>query len=820
MNVDKWRDALGANHLLPEYQDVIDGFTHGFDQGIPQHTIEKKRWFTPDNHKSSLLAKDKIQESIAKELAAGRMKGPFSHHQMEATFGFFRSNPLGAVVNGDGKIRPINDLSYPRNDTDVKSVNSYVNKLDFETTWDDFKTVSKFFAEDRRKFELALFDWEGAYRQIPTRRDQWKYLLVQDFDGNLLIDTRITFGGVAGCGSFGHPADAWKLIMKNHFDLVTVFRWVDDNLFVKEIGVDLPMKDIVLKSTELGVMTNIKKFSDFSTEQKFIGFVWDGVNKTVRLPEGKIEKRLSQIYPFQVPKASFDYEDAEVPSVLFISLVKIVDLEESKRPTPVDVLEDLQIWVETLGNFEHTRLIRWGPPLDVGWVGDASTSFGIGILIGKHWAQFKLVDPHSNKKRISLLETIAIRLGLIMLLKLRDQRGKSLIVWTDNTTTENSINNMKTKDKDANDEWKKIQKILLTESVNLIARRVTSKDNKADALSRGLRSGQPVKHQVVIQVPSDLQDLSTLKSYNSAVRKFLAFKKAQGLPTFLLPATEDDIYEFCYWAGKTDVDGGESGVLAVTLKKYLQGLKAWHIFHDSPYPVISERKAALLLKSSLKVETLTPKKEPKKPVLIKHLVTLANDLSSGSLEDSAILDLALVAFWSLARLGELTTDQATPRRKILKSHVSIDSAGTSATIELKQSKTALPGESQFLQLKGMPNILCPVRALTRRLATCGQSNHLFGYRNGDSHVSLTKYFVRKRLAAVWAAHGFTGLSGHSFRVGGASFHNAVGIAPAQICKVGRWASASYKLYIRDYSENDLLISLQLLARLDLQWRLS
>ncbi|KAA1092629.1 hypothetical protein PGT21_009020 [Puccinia graminis f. sp. tritici] len=277
---------------------------------------------------------------------------------------------------------------------------------------------------------------------------------------------------------------------------------------------------------------------------------------------------------------------------------------------------------------------------------------------------------------------------------------------------------------------------------------------------------------------------STLKSYNSAVRKFLSFKKAHGHPTFILPATENDIYEFCYWAGRTDVDGGENGVLAVTLKKYLQGLKAWHIFHDSPYPTISEKKTALLLKSLSKVEASVPRKEPKKPVLIKHMVSLANDLSSGSLEDAAILDLALVAFWSLARLGELTTDQTDPGRKILRSYVSIDPTGSSATVELKQSKTALPGESQFLQLKGMPNILCPVRALTRCLAACGQYDHLFGYQTTGGHTSLTKYFVKKRLAAVWTAHGFAGLSGHSFRVGGASFQNALGIPPAQICKVG------------------------------------
>ncbi|KAA1065920.1 hypothetical protein PGT21_015509 [Puccinia graminis f. sp. tritici] len=458
--------------LLPAYQDVLDRFVTGFDQGIPSHVIENLMWYTPDNHRSSELAKDKIEESIKKELKAGR-----------------------AVVNGDGEIRPINNLSYPRNDDLVKSVNSYVNKGDFETTWDDFKIVSKFLSEDKRRFELALFDWEKAYQQIPTRHDQWRYLLVKNFEDKLLVDTRITFGKVAGCGSFGRPADAWKLIMKKQFNLVNVFCWVDDNLFIREEGVTVSMKDVVKKSDELGVKTNVKKYSEFSSEQKFIGFVWNGFDKTVRLPEGKIEQRLTQIYPFMVPKANFDYEEAEIlvgrlNHVSYIlphlrcNLCSIYRwlkswlFRKAKRFTPEDVLVDLTIWIDTLKNFEHTRLICWGPPLDVGWVGDASTSF-----------------------------RIAIHLGLLMLLKLRDQKGKSLIVWTDNTKTENSINNKKTKDKDANNEWMKIQRILVEESVDLVARRVKSKDNKADALSRGVRSGQHVKNQVVINMPADLEDL-------------------------------------------------------------------------------------------------------------------------------------------------------------------------------------------------------------------------------------------------------------------------------------------------------------------------
>ncbi|KAA1127557.1 hypothetical protein PGTUg99_000101 [Puccinia graminis f. sp. tritici] len=37
MNIGKWEEALSKANLLPELQGVIDGFLHGFDQGIPNH---------------------------------------------------------------------------------------------------------------------------------------------------------------------------------------------------------------------------------------------------------------------------------------------------------------------------------------------------------------------------------------------------------------------------------------------------------------------------------------------------------------------------------------------------------------------------------------------------------------------------------------------------------------------------------------------------------------------------------------------------------------------------------------------------------------
>jgi hypothetical protein len=58
------------------------------------------------------------------------------------------------------------------------------------------------------------------------------------------------------------------------------------------------MDGIVSVSNKLGVKTNKGKFSDFADKQKFIGFVWNGKDKTVRLPEGKLFKQVTQLKEF------------------------------------------------------------------------------------------------------------------------------------------------------------------------------------------------------------------------------------------------------------------------------------------------------------------------------------------------------------------------------------------------------------------------------------------------------------------------------------------------------------------------------------------
>jgi hypothetical protein len=148
--------------------------------------------------------------------------------------------------------------------------------------------------------------------------------------------------------------------------------------------------------------------------------------------------------------------------------------------------------------------------------------------------------------------------------------------------------------------------------------------------------------------------------------------------------------------------------------------------------------------------------------------------------------------------------------------------GKKAFLVLRSAKTDKPGEVQHIHLNPLDNLLCPVEAVKRRLAEAkGKETSLYGYFDqSHTRVHLTKDTVTRTLAAAWTDGNFSGISGHSFRVGGASLRNALGVPIDEICCLGRWVSECYKLYIRPYSPAEVSDSLSLMRDLDLSWQSS
>jgi hypothetical protein len=91
-----------------------------------------------------------------------------------------------------------------------------------------------------------------------------------------------------------------------------------------------------------------------------------------------------------------------------------------------------------------------------------------------------------------------------MLGKIGLQRGKTFIVWTDNTTSEGVIRQRKSHDQSVNSEWKAIQNFLIDNDIDIVAKRVPSAHNRADKLSRGIRTDRMMYDEIDVEVPLDL----------------------------------------------------------------------------------------------------------------------------------------------------------------------------------------------------------------------------------------------------------------------------------------------------------------------------
>ena len=185
----------------------------------------------------------------------------------------------------------------------------------------------------------------------------------------------------------------------------------------------------------------------------------------------------------------------------------------AKRALPADAKEDLTAWLETLSEFDPRRLLPDYEVTLVVWVGDAVSSYGIGVLIGPKWSLWKMklnldLDTEGSKARgIAWAERVAIQMGLLMLEQRGPTYGKNYQVLTDNVVTQAAINKKRSQDVSVNTEWKDIQKDLTRLQCDLLVKRVASKDNQADSLSRGRVEGHSWDDHIPLPVPPDLTNL-------------------------------------------------------------------------------------------------------------------------------------------------------------------------------------------------------------------------------------------------------------------------------------------------------------------------
>lgn len=303
----------------------------------------------------------------------------------------------------------------------------------------------------------------------------------------------------------------------------------------------------------------------------------------------------------------------------------------------------------------------------------------------------------------------------------------------------------------------------------------------------------------------------TLKSYNSGVVKlhrFASVKKVE--KSQILPISPALMKQFVVWASKksTNIAKEDESVKSSTLKAYIAGIKAWHLFHNKEYPYQVDRAIKTLLKATRMTEAKFEEIDRKRsPVQLSDLIILLEILPSQGEAGIAMLCVALVAFWGTGRLGELLSDN--PRKTLPRwDDLEWNEDQSIVKIALHNAKTAGPGEVQYISLERQNSLLDPVSMLKEWFAFRHRklSDEIFVVHVNDKKTRLGKQATISQLRSIWNTKRSKKkqmLHGHSFRIGGASLRWNLGADREEVKRAGRWASNAYIIYLRKFSEKEL-----------------
>lgn len=262
-------------------------------------------------------------------------------------------------------------------------------------------------------------------------------------------------------------------------------------------------------SADFGVPWSIKKLRPLNSTQRYIGFDWNLVEKSVALPEEKKNSILNLVELWITPETKFSAHNSLVlhgrlvfttsifhlirpylPSI--VSFAKSFGDPRASLHPPRSMLRDLK-WIKfLLLSLPNSMPLSLPEPMDLDWWGDASTSFGIGVVIGSFWAAWRWIPgshpaPHSHFN-IGWAETVAIELGVRLLIHLglhHHSQCRHFLVHSDNAGVVEIIKKGRCRSEKSNAILKKVFCLLAEAKISIKSDWVQSHDNVSDPLSRG-----------------------------------------------------------------------------------------------------------------------------------------------------------------------------------------------------------------------------------------------------------------------------------------------------------------------------------------------
>ncbi|KAI0086222.1 hypothetical protein BDY19DRAFT_873659, partial [Irpex rosettiformis] len=289
---------------------------------------------------------------------------------------------------------------------------------------------------------------------------------------------------------------------------------------------------------------------------------------------------------------------------------------------------------------------------------------------------------------------------------------------------------------------------------------------------------------------------NTRKNYGAGLLRFNQYCDCFDVAEDLrMPASDTLLASFiAEWGGV---------VSRSTIDTWIAGLSFWHTLNGAPW--LGGRMLKATCSGALKLQ---PGRKPKRPpVTIEHLTALLNHLDLKDSFDVAVFAVACFAFWGTRRLGEL----------VIPSLHGFDSSKHVAR-NANSKFCALPDNKEFFSLT-LPwskttkfagavvtvtenhEPTSPIRALRHHLKRNSKvPSHApffaFEAANKDGWAPMTRNWFLERVNEVWLSAGLDQLTGHCFRIGGATELLLRGTPPDIVAVQGGWRSRAFLEYWR------------------------
>ena len=399
---------------------LINGFTEGFSLECKGMVNTKE----PKNLKSAYLNPTVVDAKLAKELALGRIIGPFDAPPFENMC----ISPIGLQVKKSGDFRLITHLSHPKGSSVNDAIPRDFASVKYATLGEAITLVKR----SGRFSYLAKTDIKSAFRIIPIRPADHRLLGIK-WRGKYFVDVMLPMGASSSCRVFETFSTAVEWIARNKLGIPSILHILDDYLIVNNSKSNCFKQLQIFKQfcEYCGIPLAEDKTVGPEQVMPFAGIELDSIRMRACLPQDKLDKCNAAIRT-ALGKIRINLKEIQelagllnfccvvvYPGRPFIRRLYNLSIGLRSRYSTIAMSEetkaDLKMWLSFLANFNGKDFFmtdEWVAAEALNLHSDAAMTKGFGATLGKEWIMGAWPDSLGGVD-ITTLEFYPIIISLI-----------------------------------------------------------------------------------------------------------------------------------------------------------------------------------------------------------------------------------------------------------------------------------------------------------------------------------------------------------------------------------------------------------------------